>query len=374
MSKTAWLVSIHLFLAIVISACNLPSNAATPTQGAEGVLTAAAQTVEANMTRSAILNPPTVPPTSTLGVSIPTSTLAVSTSVPPTSPPPTQTCDVAEFIDDVTIPDGTTLKPNEAFTKTWRLKNIGTCSWTSSYAVIFSSGDSMNGPATQALVGNVTPGQTVDISVNLTAPGSDGSYKGYWKLRNSAGVHFSQFYVDIKVKTPTPTAGPTTIILNATGGTEGGTVYEPAAGVAVVNGTILAGDTGSNFLARGYMSFDISSLSGKTINAASLDLSGCAQMQDPFTSLSGIWVGEVQYVLPLDQSDYNISGTGIQLLNAMPASAIDVKSYVQARVTEGKSRFQIRLHPSAGSSDGDGQADYMTCSASGPKLSITYQP
>jgi hypothetical protein len=371
MTTTIRLVSILLIFMMGVSACNLPSNAATPTADADVVLTAAAQTVEANMTQSAILNPPTIPPTSTAG--FPTSTLAIATSAPPTSVPPTQSCDVAQFVDDVTIPDGTTLKPNETFTKTWRLKNIGTCSWTPSYAVIFSSGDSMNGPATQALAGNVNPGQTVDISVDLTAPATDGSYKGFWKLRNASGVHFSQFYVDIKVKTPTPTAGPSTITLNATGGTEGGTVYEPAAGLAVVNGTILAGDTGNNNLARGFMSFDISSLSGKTVTAASLDLSSCAAMHDPFTGLSGIWVGEVQYALPLDQSDYDVSRTGIQLLNALPGAPIDVKSYVQTRVTEGKSRFQIRLHP-AGPSDGDSQADYITCSATGPKLTITYQP
>lgn len=374
MLKYTRIISLALFLTLVLSACNLPSAAdnAEATQGAEALLTSAAQTVIANQTQAAFLNPPTIPPTSTVGIA--TSTLAVATtSAPPTNPPPTQTCDVAQFIDDVTIPDGTTLKPNETFTKTWRFKNVGTCSWTPSYAIIFSSGDAMSGPATQALTGNVNPGQTMDISVDLTAPATDGNYKGYWKLRNAAGVHFVQFYVDIKVKTPTPTAGPTTITLNATGGTEGGTVYEPAAGQAVVNGTILAGDTGSNFLARGYMSFDISSISGKTVTAATLDLSSCAQMQDPFAGLSGIWVGEVQYALPLDQSDYNISGTGIQLLNSLPGSTIDVKSYVQTRAAEGKGRFQIRLHPN-GTSDGDGQADYMTCSATGPKLTITYQP
>lgn len=150
----------------------------------------------------------------------------------------------------------------------------------------------MSGPATQALAGTVNPGQTVDISVNLVAPGTDGNYRGNWKLRNAAGVLFSQFYVDIKVKTPAVTAGPTTVTLNATGGSEGGTVYEPAAGIAVVNGTILAGDTSSNFLARGFMSFDISSLSGKTVSAATLDLGSCAAMQDPFGgTLAGIWVG-----------------------------------------------------------------------------------
>lgn len=373
MIKTTRLASIFLVLVVGLSACNLPSNV-TPTQGVDVVLTSAAQTAEANMTQAAILNPPTVPPTSTANFL--TTTLAVSTtSVVATSIPPTQTCDVAQFIDDVTVPDGTTLKPNETFTKTWRFKNVGTCSWTPSYAVVFSSGDSMNGPATQALAGNVNPGQTVDISVELTTPAAAGSYKGFWKLRNAAGVLFTQipFYVDIKVQAATATAGPTTITLNATGGTEGGTVYEPASGLAIVNGTILAGDTGSNYIARGFMSFDISSLSGKTVTAATLDLSSCAAMQDPFAGLAGIWVGDVQYALPLDQTDYNISGSGIQLFNSLPGSSIDVKSNVQTRATEGKSRFQIRLHP-AGPSDADGQADYITCSANGPKLTITHQP
>ena len=208
MHKATRFIPILLALVVVLSACNLPSSNTTPTAEADIVLTAAAQTVEANMTQGAILNPPTIPPTSTLGFA--TATQAFITSVAPTSPPPTQSCDVAQFVDDVTIPDCTTLKPNETFTKTWRLKNAGTCSWTTSYAIVFSSGDSLNGPATQALVGNVNPGQTVDISVNLTAPAADGNYRGNWKLRIAAGVLFSQFYVDLKVKTPTPTAGPTT--------------------------------------------------------------------------------------------------------------------------------------------------------------------
>jgi hypothetical protein len=368
MSKITRLVSLALFFVLVLSACNLPSatDEAEETAGADAVLTAAAQTVEANMTQAAILNPPTVPPTSTVG--FPTSTLAIATtSVPPTNPPPTQTCDVADFVTDVTIPDGTTLEPNEAFTKTWRLKNIGTCSWTPSYAVVFSSGESMGGPATQALAGNVNPGQTVDISINLTAPGTDGNYKSYWKMRNAAGVLFTQFYVDIKVKTPTPTTvGPTTVTLNST---IGGTVYNPASNIPV---SILAGDTGSNDMARGFMSFDISAMSGKTINSAALDLTGCSVVRDPFGNLSGIWVGEVQFGATLDQSDYNVSGTGIQLLNAAPVSTIDVKSYVQTRASASEPRFQIRLHPSAGSSNNDNLADYMSCSA--PKLTVTYQP
>ena len=111
----------------------------------------------------------------------------------------TQDCDKGDFVTDVTIPDGTILNPNESFTKTWRIKNTGTCSWTSAYAFVFSSGDAMDGPSAQSLAGNVNPGETVDISVNLKAPGTAGSYRGYWKLRNAAGVLFATVYVDIKV-------------------------------------------------------------------------------------------------------------------------------------------------------------------------------
>jgi hypothetical protein len=94
------------------------------------------------------------------------------------------------------------MSPSQNFTKTWRIKNNGTCTWTPAYAVVFSTGNSMSGPASQALTGNVNPGQTVDISVNLTAPAASGDYRGDWKLRDAGGVLFSGFYVKIKVQTP----------------------------------------------------------------------------------------------------------------------------------------------------------------------------
>jgi hypothetical protein len=370
MNKSPRLISIVLALALALSACNLPSNAPeTPNAAATFV----AQTVQAQLTLSA-----PKPVTNTVPAPVIT-TVAPPTVVPPTAviiPTSTSTCDIAQFIADVTYTDGTLVTPGQAFTKTWRIKNVGTCSWTPSYAVVFSSGNSMNGPATQALGGNVNPGQTVDISVNLTAPTTPGEVTSYWKLRNAAGVLFTQFYVKVVVQSP-PTATNTLppavaqVVLNAVGG-ESGTVYEPAAAQGIPS-TILAGDTGSNHIARGYMSFDISSLTGKTITGASLNLSSCSTAQNPFASLAGIWVGELQYPLPLDQSDYDLAGTGVLLLNSVPGSAIDVKSLVQTRVTEGKARFQVRLHP-AGPTDGDGQADYITCNAGSVTLTIVYQP
>ena len=146
-------------------------------------------------------------PTPTLSINIP----ATSTPVPATNTPlPTATavtyCDWVTFLKDVTIPDGTEMGPGEIFTKTWRLQNRGTCTWTSDYYLVFTGGDSMGETTAVRLPGRVAPGQTVDVSVTLTAPNSFERHVGYWMLRNPSGALFGygtkaekSFYVDIKV-------------------------------------------------------------------------------------------------------------------------------------------------------------------------------
>ena len=144
---------------------------------------------------------------------IPTSTPLPSTAtpVPPTNTPfPTATtvsyCDWVAFIKDISIPDGTTFSPGDTFTKTWRLKNRGTCTWTPDYMLVFTSGDQLGSTTAIRLPGNVAPGQVVDVSVTLTAPAKGGHYVSYWMLRNTSGVLFGYgdnsnkaFYVDINV-------------------------------------------------------------------------------------------------------------------------------------------------------------------------------
>jgi Ig-like domain from next to BRCA1 gene len=132
-----------------------------------------------------------------------------ATPVPPTNTPvPTAVryCDWAAFIKDVTVPDGTQFAPGEVFTKTWRLKNIGTCTWTPDYDIFFYSGAQMSGTNMQ-MPGYVAPDQSVDVAVTFTAPSTPGHYVGYWMLRNASGKLFGtdswadeMFYVDIYVK------------------------------------------------------------------------------------------------------------------------------------------------------------------------------
>lgn len=196
--------TIIVLVSLFLSACNLPASTEEP-QGPETVLTAAAQTVEANLTQLAEQSPPTlsVPLTNTPAVATVTPAVASPVAQSPTGsvagPTADPSCDDADFVADVTIPDGTVLDPGETFTKTWRLRNAGSCPWTTSYAVVFSDGESMSGPATQAFSTTVNPGQTVDISINLTAPSTPGTYVGNWKLRNAGGITFATFYIEIKV-------------------------------------------------------------------------------------------------------------------------------------------------------------------------------
>jgi hypothetical protein len=99
-------------------------------------------------------------------------------------------CDRAQFVSDVTIPDGTHIPAGSTFVKTWRLRNTGSCSWTPDYKILFISGNALNGPTMISMPTYVTPGEMVDISLNLTAPTTSGTYEGYYKIENPSGQIF----------------------------------------------------------------------------------------------------------------------------------------------------------------------------------------
>src|SRR5215216_5072499 len=111
--------------------------------------------------------------------------LTVPTQIPPTASPtsdpltpattPTPSCrDGAAFVEDITYPDHTRLTAGEKFTKTWKLQNAGTCTWTG-YTVAFLSGDKMSAPDSVP-VPETEVGAPVEVSVDLTAPSENGAY------------------------------------------------------------------------------------------------------------------------------------------------------------------------------------------------------
>lgn len=105
----------------------------------------------------------------------------------------------SEFVDDVTVPDGSEFGPGEAFEKTWRFRNNGCLDWPEGTQMIFWGGDQMGGPDAVD-VPPTTFNETVDISVPMTAPQEPGSYTGYWQIRAPDGAGVGPYvYVQIEV-------------------------------------------------------------------------------------------------------------------------------------------------------------------------------
>jgi Ig-like domain from next to BRCA1 gene len=99
----------------------------------------------------------------------------------------TSICNKAQFVADVTIPDGTQLPPNTSFTKVWRIRNIGDCTWDSSYRFVFISGEKMSA-ANINLPQVAAPGETVDVAVNFMTPTKPAFYKSNWMLEGGGDV------------------------------------------------------------------------------------------------------------------------------------------------------------------------------------------
>ncbi len=155
-------------------------------------IAAKAATSTATMIPTATASPyPTLRPSST-----PWPTF---TPVPRVAIPRPRVCDQSGFVSDVTIPDGSSLPGGVRVTKTWKIKNTGTCTWSSSYSIGFYKGDTVTYTG-MSLPYDVEPGEIVEVSVAFTTPTAEGNYRTHFQLKNSSGKGFlGAFYVDYKI-------------------------------------------------------------------------------------------------------------------------------------------------------------------------------
>lgn len=212
-------------LMISLTACgNNPEPEATPTEGAsmDDVFTAVVLT----LTEQAAHFSPTPEPTQTNTNTFtpvpsntpPQATLPVANTAQVVNNSTANGCNDAVYVSDVTIPDGTEMAPGSTFTKTWSVKNTGSCSWDTSYQLVHISGETMGASSTK-LTSVVNVGLSGNISVEMTAPTKAGTYYSYWKMADSAGNRFGgQMYVMIKV-TGSGTATATATRTNTTAAT-----------------------------------------------------------------------------------------------------------------------------------------------------------
>jgi hypothetical protein len=107
----------------------------------------------------------------------------------------------SRFIGDVTLPDDTEVTPGARLEKTWRLGNNGTRAWGPGVTVAFVGGN-LIGPAGSP-VPPAAPGEEVNVTVPVVAPGAPGVYYADYRLRDAAGNVFGElFYVRFIVPRP----------------------------------------------------------------------------------------------------------------------------------------------------------------------------
>jgi len=361
-----------LFFIIVLVSCNLPS--AQPTPSSPGAaFTQAAQTVAAELTQVYSQSSPTPNAPTYTATSVYTD-IPFSTDTPVFTPTNTPIpCNLASFVTDVTYPDNTQVAPNQVFVKTWRIRNVGTCSWNSSYLLVFDHGDGLgiSSGYTQPLTTSVVnPGQMVDLTVNMTAPSAAGTYTSYWRMRDPGGVLFGitpaggTFLVKIIVVTTTSV----TILPNMS---ESGSVRSDG---TVYSGDIRTGDSVENFAIQAFLSYDISGIpSNATIIEVKDKFTTYTIAGDPFGNLGVLNGYKMNFVVPLVSSNYvsgfptgNIIDWGatsiLDLIEVQPTLLTALQSKV------GSSRFKLRLQ-FAGSNN-DGIAGIV--SFTNPSLIITY--
>ncbi len=93
-----------------------------------------------------------------------------------------------DFLGDVTYPPDTILKPGEKFTKTWWVRNSGTCTWTLQFDLVISGGDAFGSTGKVDFTQDVPPGESVQLSIpGLVAPKTPGTYFSYWLIASPYG-------------------------------------------------------------------------------------------------------------------------------------------------------------------------------------------
>lgn len=206
MTKTRRITTFILLITVLLTSCSPVESTQNSMEVQNKINAAVAQTLAALSTQVAEVKPtdgPKVTPTSNETIPPPTETPmapAAPSNITPLPPTPTKpkatnapgACsDYGSYVADITIPDGTMVPPGTVFTKTWAIRNAGTCTWTPDYSLVWIGGDIAGNPNKVSLTStNVLPGQTVHVSVNLTAPNEYKKYRSFWKVMNKSGNVF----------------------------------------------------------------------------------------------------------------------------------------------------------------------------------------
>jgi len=204
MLKFRLILSIPTFMmigAFLLSACGAREPELTPTLtfSADEIRTQAVGTFSSDLTATAFAAPtntpvPTLTPAPTIAATS-TGGIALGSTVPAA----TASCYGLSFVSDVSIPDNTPVTAGQSFTKTWKVKNAGSCAWDAGFKFAFTGGDAMGG-TTYTVPATVAAGAVTDISVAMTAPNKTGTIRGNWRMSTASGQFFGdEVYVQVVI-------------------------------------------------------------------------------------------------------------------------------------------------------------------------------
>jgi len=175
-----------------------------------GIITACSQSSSVSDNQISSGNPSNVASPIITITSIPDTPSATATQIPSPTPSPTEevlpsatptiqdsatpsqpSCtNIAEFEKHLSISDGSVLTSNNLYAKVWRVKNIGTCTWTTDYKLVFINGDQNLNQTDIPLPKEVPPGETVELKVNFATPEEGNTYIANWMLASETGLIF----------------------------------------------------------------------------------------------------------------------------------------------------------------------------------------
>lgn len=201
------LFSSLVIASFIITAC-APESTPAPTQAPDaGIQTAVALTVAARNNAQPTVETPAANVTQTPLQFSPTLTplapLATNTSQP-SNTGASSGCASASLVSD-SPPDGTIYKPGQQFTKTWQIMNTSNCTWDLNYKIVFWNGDVLGGAYVYNLPQITPPQGVVPVSLVLTAPATDATYKSEWMMQTPDGTNFGvgqysvPFYTEVVV-------------------------------------------------------------------------------------------------------------------------------------------------------------------------------
>jgi len=133
----------------------------------------------------------------------------------------------------------------------------------------------------------------------------------------------------------------------------------------------IVGDNADNKGWRTFFSFDISGLSGVTIDTAKLAFTTKQLVGNPWNVSAFLFVEKVEYLTrPLQATDFGLEGIQLERFTSSVPEEIDVTLFLSRLVKPvPKPRFQVRIHLS-NYTNGNRQDDYIEFS--GATLTVTY--